>query len=115
LSGAPIEARQLAAVDDVRVERIGDNVAVFLGRDRMPVAKSDPAIIAAAGDADRAAFLLAAVQPIRKCVIGADVIKLGRGLIVPGAPTLPAIDRDDRALIATEQNNVWIVGLIQMF
>src|SRR5215472_12714462 len=31
LAGAPVIARQLATVDDVRIERIGDNVPVFLG------------------------------------------------------------------------------------
>ena len=77
----------------------------------MPVAKSDRAIIAATGDADRTAFLLAAVQAIRKRVVGTDVIKLRRGLIVPRAPTLPAIDCDDRTLITAEQDDVWIVGV----
>src|SRR5689334_17832587 len=77
----------------------------------MPVAKSDRPIIAATGDADRTALLLAAVQAIRKRVVGTDVIKLRRGLIVPGAPTLPSIDRDDCTLITTEQNDVWIIGV----
>src|SRR5438477_7347432 len=106
-----MEARQPPTIDDVRIQRIGSNVAVRLGPDWVPLAKIDRAITAATGDADRTAFLLAAVQAIRKRVVGTDVIKLGRGLIVPRAPTLPAIDCDDRALIAAEQDDVWIVGV----
>ena len=100
LAGAAIVTRQLAAVDDVRIERIGRDVAVFFRGDRMPVAESDLAVVAAARDADRAAFLLAAAQSIRKRVVGADVIELRGRLVVPRAPGLAAVDGDDRALVA---------------
>src|SRR5207248_8904479 len=61
LTGASIVTRQLAAIDHLGIERIGDNVAIFLGRDRVPIAEGDRAIIAAAGDSDRTALLLATV------------------------------------------------------
>ena len=77
----------------------------------MPIAKSDTAVIAAARDSDRAALLLAAIQSIRKRVVRTDVIKLRGRLVIPGAPALPAIDGHDRALIAAEQNDVWVFGI----
>ena len=104
---AAIVARQLAAVDDVGIERIGNNVAVFFRCHRMPVAKRDLAVIAAAGDADRAALLLAAAQAIGKRVVGIHVIKLRRRLVVPRTPALAAIDGDDRALVAGEDDDAW--------
>ena len=64
--GAAIISRQLAAVDDVGIERIGHHVAVFFGSHGMPVAEGDLAVVAAAGDASRTALLLAAAQRDRE-------------------------------------------------
>src|SRR4029077_16778068 len=59
LTGAAIESRQLTAKDNVGIERIGNDVTIFLGRDWLPIAERDLALIAAAFDSDRTAFLLA--------------------------------------------------------
>src|SRR3954453_8038550 len=72
LAGPSIVARNLAAINDVGIERIGDDVAIFLRGDWMPLAERDRAVVAAAGDADRATLLLPAVEPIRKGVIRGD-------------------------------------------
>ena len=93
LARAPVEARHLAAVDDVGVERIGRDVAVLLDADRVPIAKRDLPVVAAARDARRAALLLAAAHAIRKRVVGADVVELRRRLVVPAAPRLAAVER----------------------
>src|SRR5207245_3857486 len=61
LAGASIVARQLAAIDNIEIERVGEDIAIFLGRHRVPIAKGDRAIIATTGDSDRAALLLATV------------------------------------------------------
>ena len=111
LTGPAIEPRQLPAVNDVRIDRIGDDITIFLGRDRLPIPKRDLAFVAAAFDTDRAAFLLPAVKPIRKRVVGTDMIQLCRRLVVPRAPGHTAIDRDDRSLVRAEQNNVGIVRI----
>ena len=92
-------------------ERVGRDVAVLFDADRVPVAERDLAVVAAAGDAGRAALLLAAVDPVGKLVVGDDVIELGRRLVVPGTPGLAAVDGDDRALVAGEQDDVGIVGI----
>src|SRR5439155_7588009 len=81
---------------------------IFLGRDRLPIAERDFAFIAAAFDSDRTAFLLSAVKPVRKRVVGANVIQLRSWLVIPRAPTLASIHSDDRALVRTEKNNVGI-------
>ena len=93
LAGAAVEARDLAAEDDVGVERIGDGVAILFDADRRPFAESELAVIAAAGDAGGAALLLAAAHAIGKIVVGVDVIHLRGGLVVPGTPGFAAIDR----------------------
>ncbi len=111
LRRAPVIARQFAAKDDVRIERIGHDVAILFGRHRMPIAKGDLAIVAAAGDANRAALLLSAAQAIGKGIVGVHVIELRRGLVVPGAPRLPAVDGNDGALVAGQDDRVGIVGI----
>ena len=93
------------------MQRIGCNVAILFNADGDPVAKSDLAKVAAAGGADRAAFLLAAVHPVRKLVVGNDVIELRCGLVVPRTPGLAAIHADGRALVNAEGNNVGVFGI----
>src|SRR5436190_2980653 len=83
LTGAAIESRQLAADDNVWIERIGNDVTIFLSRDRLPIAEGDLAFIAAAFDSDRPAFLLSAVKPVRKRVVSANVIQLRSRLVIP--------------------------------
>ena len=46
-----------------------------------------------------------------KCVVGGDVIHLRGGLVVPGAPRLAAVDGDDGALIAGDEDGVGVVGI----
>src|SRR5205823_14673912 len=88
LAGPAVEPRQFPADDDVRIERIGDDITVFLGGHWLPIAKRDLARVAAAFDSDRTAFLLATVKPIRKRVVRAHVIQLRGRLIIPGTPRL---------------------------
>lgn len=68
----------------------------------MPVAEIDVSVVAPACDADRAAFLLPAIDVIGKGIVGGDVVELRCGLVVPGRPGLSAIDRGDGALIARQ-------------
>src|SRR4051812_25090191 len=66
LTGATVEPRQFPADDHVWIERIGNDITIFLGRHGSPVAKRNLAVITAAFDSDRTAFLLTAVKPIGK-------------------------------------------------
>src|SRR5690242_3999785 len=91
------------------MERVHRHIPVLLGADGMPIAEVDLAVVAAARDAGRSALLLAAIDSVREGVVGADVIELRGGLIVPRAPGLAAVDRDHRPLIAGEENYVGIV------
>src|SRR5215472_2035974 len=74
LTCAPIEPRQFAADDNVWIERIGNYITIFLGRNGSPITKRDLAFVAAAFYSNRTAFLLAAVKAIRKRVVRTDVI-----------------------------------------
>src|SRR5437764_9282231 len=71
-----IRSKRAAAINNVGIERVGRDVSIFLYAHRMPIAKGDLAIIAAAGDAGGAALLLAAIDPIRKTVVGDHVVEL---------------------------------------
>ena len=48
LTGPTVVAGDLAAIDDVGIQRIGSDVAVFLDSDRVPLAERDPALVTAA-------------------------------------------------------------------
>src|SRR2546429_2671594 len=74
----------------------------------MPIAKGDFAIIAAALRGGGAAFLLRAVNPVGKTIVGGDVIELRGWLIVPTAPRRAAVHADDRALVGAERDNLRI-------
>ncbi len=98
--------RDLAAVNQIGMRADRARHSRILRRRPGPVAKSDFAEVAAAGGADAAAFLLSAIDPVRKLVVGDDVIELRRGLVVPGTPGLSAIHADGRALIDGEGDDV---------
>ncbi len=104
LPGVAIPARELAAVDDVRVERVRRRVAVLLHAGRVPVAEGERAVGAARRDACGSALLLAAAEPVGEGVVGGDVEHLRGGLVVPAAPGGPAVHGDDHALIGGEQD-----------
>src|SRR5436190_2510086 len=50
LAGSSIEPRQFTADDDIRIERIGDDITVFLRRNRLPIPKRDLSIVTATCD-----------------------------------------------------------------
>src|SRR6476660_8849295 len=77
----------------------------------MPFAESDLAVVAATRNAGGAALLLAAAQTIGKRVVGVHVIHLRGRLVVPTAPGLAAIDGDDRALVAAENDHISVVWI----
>src|SRR6266446_2789520 len=111
LSGRAVEHRRLAAINQIGMQRIRRDVAVFFYTDRGPVAKSNFAKVAAACGSDRAAFLLCAIDPVRKLIIGDDVIELRGRLVVPGTPSLAAIHADGRALVHGDGDDVRVFGI----
>src|SRR5207247_10210065 len=94
LARAPVEARDLAPVHDVRVQRIGCHVAVLLRADGMPLADGDLSLGAAARDAGRSALLLATVYAVGKGVVGSDMVEMWRGLGVVRAARRPPVHLD---------------------
>ena len=114
LPGGKRESGNFAAarsVHNVRIERIRRGVAVFDDPCRMPFAKRDFAVVAAARHAHRPAVLLPAANKIRKPTGRRAVKNLPRGLVVPGTPGLARVDADERALVAHQKNDVrevWI-------
>ncbi len=112
LPGAPVESGDFfsaAAVNNFGIERVRRDVAVFNRADRMPVPEINFAIIAATGNAHRAAFLLAAANAVWKVSGHADVIELRGGLVVPGTPSVSTVHGDQGALIADQQDRFRIV------
>ena len=94
LARPAIIARDLAAVDDVGIQRIGGDVAVFFDADRVPIAK---------GERPSSPRLATPAEPLSCCppqtrygklIVGDDVIELRGRLVVPGAPGLAAVHGD---------------------
>src|ERR1051326_1848350 len=74
LISAAVIARELTAIDDIGIERIRDAITVFFRRNGMPFTNRDLAVIPAARDARRAAFLLAAAQAIGESIVSIHVV-----------------------------------------
>src|SRR6202162_4437209 len=69
LSGSPVKPGDFfssSSIHEFGIERVWRNVAVFNRCNRMPVPEIDFAIVAAAGDAVRSAFLLAVADAVAK-------------------------------------------------
>ena len=58
------------------------------------------------GNTGGAGVLLPSVDPVRKSIVGDDVVELPGRLVVPGAPGAATIDGDDRPLIDAEDSAV---------
>src|SRR6185312_11312322 len=83
-----------------------------LSTHRTPVAERDLAVVAPAGDGDRAAVLLRAENAVGELVVGDDVIGLGGRLVVPGAPGLAAVDGDRPALVDADGHDPGVVVVV---
>src|SRR4051812_26278365 len=115
LTGATVITEQFsiraAAINDVGIGRIGRNVAAFTRAGRMPIAKSDSAIIAAAENKDTAAILLRTINVVGKIIINGHVIELRRRLVVPTAPGVARVHADAGTLIAAKNHALRIAGI----
>ena len=113
LARAQVEAIDAAAVEDVRIGGIGrDVVALAAGGNFAEVGEVDAvAVRGAAGYAGSAGILLRTVDEVRETVVGADVIELAGGLVVPGAPACAAVQGNDGALVHAEDLPLRIVGV----
>src|SRR6185369_13727624 len=98
-------------VDQIGMQWIRRDVTVLFDTDGAPIAKSDGAVVAAALHSRRAALLLAAVNPVRKLIVGNDVIELRRWLVVPGAPGLAAVYTHHRSLIGRQQHDLRVLRI----
>ena len=106
-----VELRGLAAVDDVRIERIRRDVSILFHTDRMPLAERDLAVVATRRNARRPRLLLPAIHPIGKTIVGDHVIELRRRLVVPSGPSLSAVHRDRRPLIDSQRDHLRILRI----
>src|SRR5690242_19800503 len=97
------------AVNDVGIERIRSYVAVFDHSDVVPVAIRHRAIVAAARDTHRAAFLLSGANLVRESGGDTDMIELCCGLVEPRAPGSTPVHRDNGPLIAHQRQRVGVV------
>src|SRR6266568_5520168 len=80
------------AVKYVGVERVGCDVLALPARAHgAPIPRVDGRKVAAAGGASGARVLLSPTYPVGEPVYCDDVVKLRRGLVVPRAPSLRAV------------------------
>ncbi len=99
------------SINNVGIQGIRCGVSVLDHADRMPVAKGNLAVVAAARNAHRAAILLPAADEVRKRIAGLDVIELGGGLVEPRAPGFAAIDGHKRTLVARQKNDARVIRI----
>ena len=100
-----------AAIHEIGIGRIGSDKGVFKAANRVPILSENLAIVASAQNARGPAVLLGCINTIRKRVVGGDVIKLPRRLVIPGAPRPAAIDADDGPLVHTQNHARRIFGI----
>src|SRR3954469_21954946 len=112
LTGATVITEQFsiraAAINDVGIGRIGRNVAALTRAGRMPIAKSDSAIIAAAENKDAAAILLRAINVVREIIVHGHVVELRGRLVVPTAPCVARVHADACTLITAKNHSLRI-------
>src|ERR1700690_3255687 len=89
----------IAQIDNVRVVGIDDDISALAWARGEQIARCDLPMIGVANDGSRSAILLRAIHDIGKLIVGSYVVKLRRGLVVPGAPGSAAIEADGSALI----------------
>ena len=105
LPGLAVQPLDATAIDDVGIVRIRrDLIALAAGSDLVKLVHRDPVepAVAAAVDRRGARILLRSIDPVREAVVGRDVVELTGRLVVPAAPGLAAIDRDQRTLVDSE-------------
>src|SRR5262249_47378953 len=90
--------------DDVCIGRIWSDMGDLKSARRVPIALSYLSVVAAAQNSRGTAVLLGCIDPVRKCVVGRNVIELPGRLVVPGTPGFASIDADDSALIDSENH-----------
>ena len=105
------QALIVGRIDDVRVRRIGRDVARFSTADWIPVGTFDGAVIAAGGDGDGAVVLLRTVDVVGRPVVGNHVVELRRRLIVLPGPGLALVERDGHAAVVGGNHAFRIFGI----
>src|SRR5712692_315343 len=104
--------RDRAAKDHARIQRVRRDITIFAARVHWPPnMEIQRAVTAAAWRGYRIAVLLRSVYPVGKLVIRHHVIELRRRLVEPGAPSVAAVARYNRCLIAAENHPPRLVGI----
>ncbi len=93
-----------AAVDDIRIVRVGRQVSAFAAGRRLPVALADAGAVGTMRDADGRVVLLGSVNAIREISVGGDPVKLGGRLVVVAAPAFAAVKRNLGAAVVSDDH-----------
>src|SRR5271155_971152 len=104
-AGSVIVAADIATVgtgiDNLRVGGVRSDVAAFAAAHGIPVRAINRSFGAGTRDAHGGVVLLRAVDVIGKSIVGGDVVKLRRGLVVYAGPTVTAVGGDGGAAVVT--------------
>src|SRR5580658_7830864 len=96
----------VAAIHDIRVQRIGDNISGLESRRRLPIPRSDPAARRPAFDPQAAVVLLRAEYMVRERVIRRHPIDLRSRLVLYGTPVHPAVEADLSAAVIRQDKTL---------
>src|SRR4029077_7345048 len=113
LMRARIELLHAAAIDDVRIFRIGSEVfSLAPGGDLTEVREVDSVNhVRPARNAGSARVLLRSVDPVWESIVCTDVVELTGRLVDQRAPRVAAVQRHDRALIDAQDSALWMLGI----
>src|SRR5580658_1848846 len=100
-----------AGVNDFRVVWVGCNVATFASSDCVPIWTINRASCARTGDGHGCIVLLGAVDVIGKTVVGSDVVKLRRGLVVLAGPGVAVVGGNRGPTIVAVDETLRIRGI----
>src|SRR5262245_5123083 len=88
-----------ADIDDVGIVRTNRDIATLAGTGDEAILPEDAGVVGAAGNRDAGVILLRAVHVVRIPAVGSEVIELGGRLVVNGAETVSAVERDVRSTV----------------
>src|SRR6185369_12312896 len=99
-----------AAVDDVGVPGVGDDVAALAARRHLPVLRAGARAVRDVGDAQGRVVLLRAQEPVGEGVVGRDAVELCRRLVPLGRPGGAAVGRHTGAAVVRLDHPQRVVG-----
>src|SRR5579863_2708652 len=101
----------IAAINDIRVQRIGNNISGLESRRRLPITRSNPGARCPAFDPQTAVVLLRAEYMVRERVIRRHPVNLSSRLVLYGTPVHPPVEADLSAAVIRQDKTLPVLRI----